>query len=183
VDLEPTTCHEQPSIYRQERSGRSEAVTAVSSAWLIVLRRYVFAIVLGNIVWEFAQLPLYTIWKEESVAKIAFAALHCTGGDVLIASSALLTALLVLADGRWPHARYRTVATAAVVGGLGYTIYSEWLNAEIRGSWSYTDLMPQLPVIGIGLSPIAQWLVIPPLAFWWGRRPLLENARPKRRVA
>jgi hypothetical protein len=148
--------------------------TAVAGAWLIVLRRYVFAMGLGNLVWEFAQLPLYTVWEEGSAGKIAFAALHCTGGDVLIASLALLAALLVLANVRWPHARYRTVATAAVVGGLGYTIYSEWLNTEIRGGWAYRHWMPQLPLIGTGvsyLSPLARWLVVPPLAFWWARRP------------
>jgi hypothetical protein len=75
------------------------------------------------------------------------------------------------------------LATVAVVGGLGYTIYSEWLNTEIRGSWAYTRWMPQLPLIGTGLSPLAQWIVVPSLAFWWARRPLLALAQPKRRIA
>jgi hypothetical protein len=151
-------------------------------AWLIVLRRYALAIVLGNLVWELAQLPLYTVWHEGSPGKILFAAVHCTGGDVVIAGAALLASLLMFGDQRWPYGSYRTVATAAVLGGVGYTVYSEWLHTEVRGSWAYTDWMPRLPVVGTGLSPLAQWLVIPPTAFWWARRPVMALAQPMEKL-
>jgi hypothetical protein len=147
--------------------------------WLLVLRRYVLAIVLGNLAWEVAHAPLYTLWRDGSAGKITFAVLHCTGGDVLIASAALLASLLALADGRWPQARYGSIATVAVLGGLGYTVYSEWLNTEIRGSWAYTQWMPQLPVVGTGLSPLAQWIVVPSFAFWWARRPVFALAQKR----
>jgi hypothetical protein len=143
----------------------------------MIRRRYALAIALGNLVWELAQLPLYTIWYEGGAGRILFAAVHCTGGDVVIAGASLLASLLVLGDQRWPYGNYHTVATAAVLGGLGYTVYSEWLNTEIRGSWAYTESMPQLPVVGTGLSPLAQWLVVPPFAFWWARRPVLALAQ------
>jgi hypothetical protein len=156
--------------------------SALPGAWLIVLRRYALAIVLGNLMWELAQLPLYTIWRDGTAGKILFAAVHCTGGDVLIAGAALLASLLVLGDQRWPYRSYRTIATAAVLGGVGYTVYSEWLNTTIRGSWAYTETMPQLPVVGTGLSPLAQWLVIPPAAFWWARRPVLALAQRMERL-
>lgn len=139
-------------------------------AWLRVLRRYLLAIGVGNLAWESAQLPLYTIAYEGTAREIIFAVLHCTGGDVLIAGSALFGSLGVVGNGRWPRARFWTVATLAVLGGLAYTIFSEWLNTEIRGSWAYAESMPTLPLIGAGLSPLLQWLVVPPLAFWWARR-------------
>ena len=150
-----------------------------TGAWLTVLRRYLIAIGLGNLVWEFAQLPLYTIWHEGSTGEILFAVTHCTGGDLLIASMALLGALVVAGDGRWPHARFRLVAAIAILGGLAYTVFSEWLNTEIRGSWAYTGLMPQLPLIGSGVSPLAQWIFVPLAAFWWARRPFLAGQQPK----
>jgi hypothetical protein len=140
--------------------------------WLTVLRRYVVAIALGNLAWEFAQLPLYTIWRERTPREIVFAAVHCTGGDLVIASTALLGALVIAADRRWPHARFGVVAVLAVAGGLAYTVFSEWLNTEIRGSWAYTRGMPTLPLIGSGVAPLAQWLLVPPLALWWARRDL-----------
>jgi hypothetical protein len=155
-----------------------EAAT-MPGAWLFALRRYLAVIVLGNLVWEFAQLPLYTIWYESSPQRIAFAAIHCTGGDVLIAGSALVGSLIVVGGNQWPYQRYETVAAVAILSGLAYTIFSEWLNTEIRGSWAYAAWMPQLPLIGTGLSPLAQWLIIPPLALWWARRPLIAHAHER----
>jgi hypothetical protein len=35
-------------------------------------------------------------------AEIAFAAIHCTGGDILIALSALMVVLFLFGTGRWP---------------------------------------------------------------------------------
>jgi hypothetical protein len=139
-------------------------------AWLTVLRRYIAAMAFGNLVWEFAHLPLYTIWETGTSREIVFAAIHCTGGDVLIALSTLLTALLLFGTNRWPGFRYRRVALATMALGLGYTVASEWLNIEIRQTWGYRDWMPVIPVINAGLSPVAQWIVLPALAFWWARR-------------
>jgi hypothetical protein len=148
--------------------------------WLTALRRYLVAIALGNLAWELAQLPLYTIWYDGSMNEIVFAVLHCTGGDLLIAGAALLSALLIAGDRDWPRARFRTVAAIAILGGLAYTLFSEWLNTEIRGNWAYTELMPQLPLIGAGISPFAQWVIVPLAAFWWVRRPLAGGVRCKR---
>lgn len=150
--------------------------------WLSALRRYVIASALLNLIWEFAQLPLYTVWQQGRTSEIVFAAVHCTGGDVLIASVTLLAMLMVIGNGRWPHARFRVVAAATILGGLAYTIFSEWLNTEIRGSWAYSDWMPTVPLIGAGLSPFAQWIVVPVVAFWWAHRPfvaVVEQGRGK----
>ena len=54
---------------------------------------------------------------------------------------------------------------AAVLLGLGYTVFSEWLNVEIRRTWSYTEAMPVIPSLGTGLAPLLQWLIVPGLAF------------------
>jgi len=143
---------------------------AASGDWLSAMRRYVIASALLNLVWEFAQLPLYTIWHQGSMREIVFAAVHCTGGDILIASVSLLATLMIIGNGRWPHDRFHVVAAAAILGGLAYTIFSEWLNTEVRGSWAYSDWMPTVPLIGAGLSPFAQWIVVPMVAFWWARR-------------
>jgi len=45
------------------------------------------------------------------------------------------------------------------------TILSEWLNVEIRRTWSYAAAMPVVPWLGTGLAPLLQWLVVPSLAF------------------
>ena len=65
--------------------------------WITALRRFFITIALGNIVWEFAHMPLYTIWTEGTPNEIIFAGIHCTGGDILIAGSSLMIAVLCLA--------------------------------------------------------------------------------------
>ncbi|MFD1381691.1 hypothetical protein [Fodinicurvata halophila] len=57
--------------------------------WLNVLRRYLVFMAVGNLIWEFAHMPLYTLWMTGTPREIVFAALHCTAGDILIALSAL----------------------------------------------------------------------------------------------
>lgn len=135
--------------------------------WLTVLRRYIVAMAVGNLIWEFAHMPLYTLWETGSPREIVLAAIHCTGGDILIAMSALLTALFLFGNSRWPHVGYRRAAVATVLIGIGYTIFSERLNIEVREAWDYRDLMPVVPVIKVGLSPLAQWIILPIIAFRW----------------
>ena len=119
----------------------------------------------AHLLWELAQLPLYTLWKSGTAREIAFAVAHCTAGDLLIAALALIAALIAIGNRGWPRQRFVPVAVAAVVIGLSYTVYSEWLNTVVRKSWTYSPLMPALPFLGTGLSPFMQWLVVPAMAF------------------
>lgn len=152
--------------------------------WLRALRRYLLAVVPLHLVWEVAQLPLYTIWWEGTFAEIRFAVLHCTGGDALIAITSLVVALLLFGR-RWPSGRgtYRRVAGATVLIGVGYTAFSEWLNTTVREAWAYTEMMPVIPPLDAGLSPILQWIVIPLAGFWWARRPMAPTVKPRRSFA
>lgn len=135
------------------------------------LRRYFAVIIPAHLVWEFLHMPLYTIWNDGTWGEIVFAAVHCTGGDILIGMSALMLALMLTGQG-WPFVattRHR-VTILAVAFGLGYTLFSEWLNIVIRAAWAYSDLMPIIPVLDAGLSPVLQWIVIPLAGFWWAAR-------------
>ena len=53
---------------------------------------------------------------------------------------------------------------------MGPANMAEWLDVEVRRSWAYSDLMPVLPPLGTGLSPVLQWVVIPSAALWMARR-------------
>lgn len=112
-----------------------------------------------------AHIPLYTIWTEGSAGEIIFAIVHCTGGDLMIAFSTLLVALFLFGRSEWPRQRSIPVLMATVVMGVGYTIFSEWLNIVVREAWAYRDIMPVIPVIDAGLTPFLQWLVVPTAAY------------------
>ena len=120
----------------------------------------------GHLVWEIGQLPLFTIWKEGTRSELAFAVAHCTAGDVLITGAALGSAIVLGRAWSWPRGHWMRVSVLAILIGVSYTAFSEWLNVYVRGSWSYGPAMPivQFGSIGIGLSPLLQWLVIPLLA-------------------
>src|SRR5262249_26390542 len=118
---------------------------------------------IGHLFWEAAQLPLYTLWRSGTPREIAFAVIHCSGGDILITTVTLAAAAALVRHLPWPPFGWRMVFTAIALGAA-YTVFSEWLNVEIRRSWSYTAAMPVVPFIGTGLTPLLQWLIVPGLA-------------------
>lgn len=128
-------------------------------------------VAVANLVWEFAHLPFYTLWETGTTSEIIFAAVHCTGGDILIALSSIMLALFLAGNSSWPSARGLPVITLTLISGLGYTVFSEWLNIAVRQAWAYRDLMPVIPIIGTGLSPILQWIIIPLAGFYFALRP------------
>lgn len=138
-------------------------MTRQTAAWLPAIRWYVIATALGNLAWEFAELPLYTLWRTGSAREIAWAAVHCSVGDVAIAGTALAGSLMLLGSADWPRSHFWRVASATISVGLGATILIERLSTA-QGIWTYSEAMPVLPILAVGLAPVAQWVVIPLLA-------------------
>jgi hypothetical protein len=142
------------------------AIAMTGAARLLLRSAGFYLVVLAglSLAWELAQLPLYRIWTNAPLSANLFAVLHCTGGDVLIAATTLAAAV-VSTGRRWPGEHFWRVALVATCLGVGYTIFSEWLNVEVRASWAYAAAMPRLPWLGTGLSPVLEWVLIPPLSF------------------
>lgn len=138
-------------------------------SWPIVLRHYLALSIALHLVWEIAQLPLFTI-SEEPWPKQAFAVFHCTLGDGMIAGLSLLLALAAVASPAWPVEGLRKTWALLLLLGVGYTIYSEWINVSVRGSWAYNSYMPRLPILGTGISPVLQWIVVPSLSLYLATR-------------
>ena len=153
-----------------------------AATWRVILLGYVPFTAVAHLAWELLQLPLYTIWRAGTPSEIAFAVLHCTAGDVLIALAALSLALVITRGGTFADWNLLTVGGATMALALAYTVVSERVNAGL-GYWAYGDTMPVVPAIGVGLSPVAQWLLVPALTFAWlswrrrvGRRPAHQES-------
>ena len=102
--------------------------------WLTTLRRYLLFIIVGNILWEFVQLPCFTLWSRVGWSWFIFAPVLGTAGDILIAATSLVLALILIGEGDWPLRRvsYWRVATLATLQGIAYTAYSEWRHRQVR---------------------------------------------------
>ena len=114
-----------------------------------------------NLTWEIAQVRLYTLWAEADGLTVAWSLFHCTLGDVLIALALFALAGMALQRADWPVSRPWPGGAMVVSGAIAYTAWSEWYNVYRAGSWAYTVSMPL--IFGIGLSPLLQWLILPPV--------------------
>lgn len=114
-----------------------------------------------NLAWEIAHVRLYAIWAEADQLSIAWAVLHCTLGDVAIALAMFALAGVLLRRRDWPATRPWAGGAIVVIGATAFTTWSEWYNVYNAGNWGYAANMPT--IFGIGLSPLLQWLILPPV--------------------
>jgi hypothetical protein len=49
-------------------------------------------------------------------------------------------------------------------------------NGHWVQTWTYAPAMPVLPGLGIGVLPLLQWTLLPPLTVWFARRQLAGHA-------
>ena len=113
-----------------------------------------------NLAWEIAQVRLYTVWAEADGPGIFRALLHCSLGDAVIALVMFALAGIVVQRADWPASRPWAGGAIVVIGAMCFTAWSEWYNVYRAGNWGYAASMPM--IFGIGLSPMLQWLILPP---------------------
>lgn len=141
-------------------------------AWRLIALGYLPWLAGLNLAWEAAHVRLYTLWTEAEPAYVAVAVGHCTLGDVLIGAISLLLALIAGRERALASWRWRRIAIATALAGVAYTLFSEWMNITWLRSWTYAESMPTLELAGfeLGLTPVAQWLIVPPVALSLARR-------------
>lgn len=131
---------------------------------LLRIMSYLLAMLGLNLAWEIAQIPLYTIWTNAPIDVSARAVVHCTFGDALIAGLAVFVAWMVADRPRLQAGMPLNVGALAICLGLAFTLFSEWRATQVSHSWEYSSWMPVIPVLQVGLTPVLQWLVLPPIA-------------------
>ncbi len=114
-----------------------------------------------HLAWETAHVRLYTLWSDPDRWYVAWSVLHCTLGDVVVGTAAFGFAAWLLARVDWPiHRPWDGTAIVIAIGTI-FTIWSEWNNVYRLKLWAYAPAMPT--ILGIGVSPLLQWIVLPPL--------------------
>ncbi len=135
---------------------------------------FIFGVLL-NFPWEFLQVPFFKGLPDaphwDAVRLCAWATL----GDGIIILIGYWTTAAAWRD-RWWFMRPAVLKLAAFIAvGLIITILLEQLatsSSHPVWRWRYSEMMPLIPGIGIGLTPFLQWILIPPLVVWFSRRQL-----------
>ena len=132
-----------------------------------------------NLAWEFWQVPYFRGMAEQPHWLGVKACTQATFGDAGIALAAFwATSFLAGTRGWIERPRRSDVAIFICVGSIA-TIFLEWLATGLLLRWDYADSMPRLPLLGTGLLPVLQWLVIPPLVIWLTGRQIASTLPEK----
>jgi hypothetical protein len=138
--------------------------------WQPWLALGLFAFLL-HFVWEILQASFY---EHMGDARYWSAILQCTQatvGDVMITWTAYALAAASVRDRWWLGVIDRRRAlTIFLLAGLLITAALEAVNVYVWKRWAYSPSMPL--VLGLGLTPILQWTLVPLLTLWLARRHL-----------
>ncbi|MGH7518260.1 MAG: hypothetical protein ACREOC_12460 [Gemmatimonadales bacterium] len=130
---------------------------------------------LVHFVWEMWQAPFYRTMLDADHVTAVRTCTIATIGDAAIT-------LVAFAAGAWlsggrPSLAYPSLRFVAVyiAAGIAATVLLEWLNVYVLERWTYAHQMPT--ILGLGLTPLIQWLLLPPLVLWLAARHL--GLRPR----
>ena len=114
--------------------------------------------------WEMLQVPYFVGMAEASHFAVVWQCTEAALGDSNIALLAYVGASLSVRDPLWPGKAWpaRAFGTWLLIGILITLVFEAWAT-EVGERWSYTEAMPRLPLLGTGILPLLQWLVIPAL--------------------
>lgn len=133
---------------------------AVLSRMLSIL----FAVaVMLNYPWELAQAPLFA--GHEDFTSIWWHCFVASLGDGVLVLLIYAIGWLAWRRRNWFEHPGKRGYALMLVSGLTIAAAIEWIAVHVLQRWTYLPAMPQLPVIDIGIVPIIQMLVLPPLIF------------------
>ena len=117
-----------------------------------------------NAPWEVAQSGLYVGQDGISIPwwHCAFMGL----GDGVLILVIFFIGRIVRGCWEWfDHPGVRGYATM-LISGLAISVATELMMVYVAHRWSYTESMPLILGLGVGITPIAQMLILPPFVFW-----------------
>lgn len=131
----------------------------------------IFAFLL-NFPWEFRQVSLHADMAQMPHWTAVEACTQAALGDVVIMLNAYWTVCAIVGSRQWLRSASPRQLALFICVGASITVAIELL--AVRGlwfaTWQYAPGMPLLPGLGVGIAPVLQWLILPPLAVWFVHR-------------
>ena len=134
----------------------------------------VFALLL-NFPWEFLQAPFFASMASAPHWPATKDCAQAAVGDATMTLIAYWLIALCMRSRHW-------VRTPSPSGTFGFVCFLVVLNVGIEklatehlGRWSYAVSMPIVPLLGMGVLPLIQWLLLPPVVIWFVHRQLSSS--------
>jgi len=115
-----------------------------------------------NVVWENAHMPLYKNFSgaSSSLQRFIRSLSDSFKDSLIILTFYAIPGLAIMTSMQWPwHASlYQHFLLMFLGAVLAITVE---LHAVKTGRWQYTDRMPLIPGLNVGLSPLLQMMLLP----------------------
>ena len=135
---------------------------------------FLFAFLL-NFVYEVWQAPYYEFYGSPSLAAKINDLTHCTFGDgvIILVSSWVVSVLVRSRD--W--VLYPTLKSTVLFTSIGllYTLAIETYRVNISKAYGVPVLA--IPMLGMSVLALIQWIVLPPFILYLARRHMLGFAK------
>ena len=123
-----------------------------------------------NLPWELLQIPFFAGMPSAVHWNGVIQCMRAAAGDALILLGAFWAAACLQRTRQWRMQPPLGTFLAFISAGMVMTLALEWWATRISGRWAYAETMPTIPVLGTGVLPLLQWLLIPPIVVWVVRR-------------
>lgn len=112
-----------------------------------------------NFIWEIFQMPLY---KNHSIGFLDTVLIHLEAslGDLLIFVIIYLLGFMAFRNSAWFFQKNHAPFIFSMACGFFIAVVIE-KYALATGRWEYDTLMPVIPLIRVGLTPILQMIILP----------------------
>lgn len=132
-----------------------------------LLRYFASIFVVGvilNYVWEIAQSPFFA--ATNNLGNMWWHCFVASLGDGVILWIIYATGWIVLRRTDWFTAPGFKGFCVMIASGLVIAVAIEWVAVHVLQRWTYAASMPVISGLNIGLIPILQMLILPPLIFY-----------------
>ena len=124
---------------------------------------FIVAVML-NYLWELAQAPLY-VGMEDYHAGLLWHCFVASLGDGVMMLLIVAAGWITLRRRDWFERPGIAGYVIMLTAGFLLALIVEWLGLHVLRRWEYSERMPLVPALHVGVSPIAQMLFLPPLIF------------------
>ena len=131
----------------------------IKNKLISIIALYAFLL---NFIWEMVQMPFYVNmdWGLQSTVYCFAASI----GDVFMILIIFFIVGYLVKNKNWLLSFNRKNILFTLFAGLLLSLIVEGIGIRLS-MWNYTDLMPELLLLNIGIVPVLQMLVLPILTF------------------